>query len=97
VIIHRNYLPSALPKGTDIAELTASVIGPLTGIVENSGIEQDNAAALRVHLDWIQYKSSFRDPVTVRRAVDQQEQVLPLSEISIDLRHADPAALPASG
>ena len=94
MIIHRNYIPSALPKGTDIAELTASVIGPLTGIVENSGIEQNGASALRVHLDWIQYKSSFRDPVTVRRAVDQQEQVLPLSEISIDLRHADPAALP---
>ena len=94
MIIHRNYIPSALPKGTDIAELTASVIGPLTGIVENSGIEQDGASALRVHLDWIQYKSSFRDPVTVRRAVDQQEHVLPLSEISIDLRHADPKALP---
>ena len=93
VIIHRNYSPSALPKGTDIAELTASVIGPLTAIVEESGIEQDGAPALRVHLDWIQYKSSFRDPVTVRRAVDQQERLLPLSEISIDLRHVDRADL----
>jgi hypothetical protein len=94
VIIHRNYIPSALPKGTDIAELTASVIGPLTAIVEASGIDQEGPSALRVHLDWIQYKSSFRDPVTARRAVDQQERRLPLTEISIDLRHIDPAALP---
>ena len=47
MIIHRNYIPSALPKGTDIAELTASVIGPLTGIVENSGIDP---LAAEVHL-----------------------------------------------
>jgi hypothetical protein len=94
VIIHRNYIPSALPKGTDVAELTASIIGPLTAIIEQCGIEQDNESALRVHLDWIQYKTSFRDPVIVRRAVDQHERLLPLSEISIDLRHLDTALLP---
>jgi hypothetical protein len=88
VIIQRNFLPSALPKGTDLAELTSRIMGPLTTIVEESGLEQDDALALRVHLDWIQYKTSFREPVMVRRAVDQQEQRLPLSEISIDLRQA---------
>ena len=95
VIIQRNFLPSALPKGTDLAELTSRIMGPLSAIIEQSGIEQDDALALRVHLDWIQYKSSFRDAVVVRRAFDQQEQPLPLSEISIDLRHADIAAFPA--
>jgi hypothetical protein len=93
VIIHRNYLPSALPKGTDIAALTATVIGPLTAALEQSGVGPATEAALRVHLDWIQYKSSFREPVTVRRAVDQEERLLPLSEISIDLRHIDQARL----
>ena len=93
MIIHRNYMPSALPKGTDIAALTATVIGPLTAALEQSGIDPATEAALRVHLDWIQYKSSFREPVTVRRAVDQEERVLPLSEISIDLRHIDQARL----
>jgi hypothetical protein len=94
VIIHRNYIPSAVPKGTDIAELTSTVIGPLTAAVEQSGMDQNTQSALRVHLDWIQYKSSFREPVTVRRAVDQQERLLPLAEISIDLRHIDHAKLP---
>src|SRR5688500_3908390 len=58
-------------------------------------MDQNIESALRVHLDWIQYKSSFRDPVSVRRAVDQEERLLPLSEISIDLRHLDPSQLPA--
>jgi hypothetical protein len=93
VIIHPNYSPSALPKGTNIAELTSRIIGPLTAIVEQCGIDQDTVSALRVHLDWIQYKSSFRDVITMRRAVDRQEQPLPLAEISIDLRQVDTAAL----
>jgi hypothetical protein len=92
VIIQRNYAPSALPKGVDIGALTGQVIGPLTALVEQAGLDGEQASALRVHLDWIQYKTSFRDPVIVRRAVDQQEQPIPLSEISIDLRRIDPAA-----
>jgi hypothetical protein len=94
VIIQKNYAPSALPKGTDIGSLTSQVIGPLTALVEQAGLEGEQAAALRIHLDWVQYKASFRDPVIVRRAVDWQEQPLPLSEISIDLRQVDAAALP---
>jgi hypothetical protein len=94
VIIHRNFLPSALPKGADVAELTSQVMGPLAAIIEHSGIEQDDALALRIHLDWIQYKNSFRDPVVARRAVDRDERPLPLSEISIDLRRFDAAAFP---
>jgi hypothetical protein len=95
VIIQKNYAPSALPKGIDIGALTGQVIGPLTAIVEQAGLDGEQAAALRVHLDWIQYKTSFRDPVAVRRAVDQWEQLVPLSEISIDLRQVDTNALSA--
>jgi hypothetical protein len=93
VIIQKNYAPSALPKGVDIGSLTAQVIGPLTALVEQAGLDGERASTLRVHLDWIQYKTSFRDPVTVRRAVDRQELPLPLSEISIDLRQIDPSTL----
>ncbi len=88
MIIQRNFSPSALPKGTDIGELTSRVTGSLTALLDDSGLDADTVAALRVQLDWIQYKASFRDPVMVRRAVDQQERPLPLAEISIDLRQA---------
>jgi hypothetical protein len=95
VIIQRNYTPSALPKGTDIAELTGRVTAPLTVLLEESGLEPETAAALRIHLDWVQYKTNFRDPVMVRRSVDQDERPLPLCEISIDLRHVDSTQLTA--
>jgi hypothetical protein len=93
VIIQRNYTPSALPKGTDITDLTSRVTAPLTVLLEESGLETEVAAALRIHLDWLQYKTCFRDPVMVRRAVDQHERLLPLSEISVDLRRLDPPRL----
>ncbi len=93
VIIQRNYTPSALPKGTDITDLTSRVTAPLTVLLEESGLDADTGAALRIHLDWLQYKTCFRDPVMVRRAVDQHERLLPLSEISIDLRQLDPPRL----
>ncbi len=89
MIIQANYAPSALPKGMDVAELTSRVTGSLTGLLENT-LDADAASAVRVHLDCLQYKSCFRDPVMVRRAVDRQQQLLPLTEISIDLRQVDP-------
>ena len=93
MIIQRNYAPSALPKGTDIAALTGRVTAPLTLLLEEGGLDAETAAALRIHLDWLQYKTSFRDPVMVRRAVDQHERLMPLSEISIDLRRLDAPGL----
>jgi hypothetical protein len=97
VIIQRNYTPTALPKGVDPAELASRVTVPLTVLLEESGLDSDTTAALRIHLDWLQYKSSFRDPVMVRRSVDQHEKLLPLAEISVDLRQVnDPAHLSAS-
>ena len=90
MIIQRNYTPSALPKGTDSTELTSRVTAPLTVLLDESGLDTETAAALRIHLDWIQYKTSFRDPVMLRRAVDHLGEPVPLSEISIDLRQVDP-------
>jgi hypothetical protein len=77
----------------DVAELTSRVTGSLTGLLEST-LDADAASALRVHLDCLQYKSCFRDPVMIRRAVDQQQRLLPLTEISIDLRQVDPARVP---
>ena len=47
--------------------------------------------ALRVHLDWIQYRANFREPVSVRRATDESGRPLTLAELAVDLRRADPA------
>jgi hypothetical protein len=93
VIIQSNYAPSGLPKGTDVSELTSRVAASVTALVDGCALEPDVASALRVHLDWIHYKTSFRDPVMLRRAVDQQERTWPLAEIAVDLKQVQPAVL----
>ena len=50
--------------------------------------------SLRIHLDWIQYRTNFRDPVIVRRTTDAQGKPMALAEIAIDLRQADPPSSP---
>jgi hypothetical protein len=86
-----------VPKDTDVAELISTITGSLTSLLDAHGLAQGGATVPRVHLDWLQYKTNFRDPVMVRRAVDLRDQLLPLSEIAIDLRQIasqiDPATL----
>src|SRR5688572_33059948 len=63
-------------------------------LVEEGVLDARLAPSLRIHLDWIQYKTNFRDPVIVRRTTNPQGQTLPLAEIAIDLRQADAGRLP---
>ena len=94
VIIQSNYAPSALPKGTNVAELTSRVTASATALADRCALDPETAAALRVQLDWVHYKTSFRDAVMVRRTVDHQERLRPLAEIAVDLRQIDPQRLP---
>jgi hypothetical protein len=93
VIIQSNYAPSAVPKTTNVGELISGVTHSLSALLERHGLSADAIAALRVHLDWIQYKTSFREPAILRRSVDRDGRPLPLTELAIDLRQIDPARL----
>ena len=91
MIIQRNFSPSALPKSANVAELTGKITGSLAACLDTNDTAAD---AVRIHLDWVQYKTSFRDPVMVRRSVDRDERPMPLTELSIDLRQANTPCLP---
>jgi hypothetical protein len=91
VIIQRNFAPSSVPKGVDVADLVSRITKSLTGLLESHALTADVLASLRVHLDWIQYKTNFREPVMVRHSVDRNGALRPLTELSIDLRQIDPA------
>jgi hypothetical protein len=90
VIIQRNYSPASVSKDVDVEKLIAAVTTSLTSQLDAHGLPAD---AARLHLDWLQYKTNFRDPVMLRRSVGLDEQPLPLTEISVDLRQVVPAAL----
>jgi hypothetical protein len=72
---------------------TGEVVAALLGLVEQGRVDVRLLPGLRVHLDWIQYRSNFREPVTVRRAADPAGAPLALAEVAVDLRRADPARL----
>jgi hypothetical protein len=98
VIVHINHISqSKKPKGHQRSlqsELAGLVTGSLMSLVEEGVLDARLAPSLRIHLDWIQYKTNFRDPVIVRRTTNPQGQTLALAEIAIDLRQADAARLP---
>jgi len=98
VIVHINHISqSKKAKGNQRSpqsELASLVTGSLMSLVEEGVLDARLAPSLRIHLDWIQYKTNFRDPVIVRRTTNPQGQTLPLAEIAIDLRQADATRLP---
>lgn len=87
VILHVNHLQPGQ------AGRAGEVVAALLALGEQGRVDARVLPGLRVHLDWIQYRSNFREPVAVRRAVDLSGAPLGLAEVAIDLRRAEPARL----
>jgi hypothetical protein len=77
-----------------MAAQAGALVSALLTLVEEGRVDPRLLPALRVHLDWVQYRANFREPVIVRRAVGSGGEPLPLAEIAVDLRQADAARLP---
>jgi hypothetical protein len=93
MILHVNHIPPGGPEQGILAERSADIVRTLLGLVADGVIEPRLVPSLRVHLDWIQYKANFREPVLVRRAADRSGGALALAELAVDLRRVDPATL----
>jgi hypothetical protein len=78
----------------DHAAATAQdVIAALYKLLEEGHIEQSQFAHLRVHLDWIQYRQSFREAVTVTRGARERSERDPIMEMHVDARQLVPDSL----
>src|SRR5262245_33613715 len=93
MILHVNHIVPGGPEQAVLAERGADIVRMLLGLVGDGAIEPRLVPSLRVHLDWIQYKANFREPVLVRRAADRSGGPLALAELAVDLRRVDPTAL----
>src|SRR5215469_14119726 len=86
MILHINNVPakqSGLASNIASTLITVAGEGQLpAGVLEN----------LNVHLEWLQYKTNFREAITTRRAIRGQE-VLPWIELGVDLRQVKPDCL----
>jgi hypothetical protein len=93
MIIHVNHTE---PGGTgpgSVDARAADVVRALLGLVAAGHGDPRLLPSLRVHLDWIQYRANFREPVLVRRTADRSGGPLALAELAVDLRRVDPASL----
>ena len=94
MIVHFNQSLQTTRTGREgsretFAELAGRVVESLATLLQQGQVDVRTLSTLRIHLDWIQYRANFRDPVIVRRAIDAQGQMLALAEIAIDLRQVD--------
>jgi hypothetical protein len=98
VIVHINHIAPSKKKvagqRSPQGDLAGLVTGSMMAMVEEGILDAKLAPSLRVHLDWIQYKTNFRDPVVVRRTADSTGRPLPLAEIAVDLRQSSADRLP---
>src|SRR6266850_1537666 len=67
------------------AKLAGDVVATLLSLLEDGRIQSSILQNLDVHLDWIQYKTNFREPIILRKAV-RNDELLPMIEIAVDLR-----------
>ena len=97
MIVHINHISQSKKGGkkSPLGELASLVTGSLVDLVESGQLDARIAPSLRIHLDWIQYKTNFRDPVIVRRTTDASGKSLALAEVAIDLRQCQAGTLPA--
>src|SRR5438128_592664 len=86
MILHVNHVPA---KQTALASNVAATLVAAAGegqipprILEN----------LNVHLEWLQYKTNFREALALRRAIRGNE-ALPWIEVGVDLRQVRPDSL----
>ncbi len=86
MILHINHLPS---KQTALA---GAVVSTLVTAAGEGQVDARTLENLNVHLEWLQYKTNFREAIAVRRATRGQG-VLPWIEVGIDLRQVRPDCL----
>src|SRR5438552_2762563 len=82
MIVHINH------RQPERAILTGEVLSTLMSL-EGAESEWPVNGDVSVHLDWVQYKSNFREPVMIRRAI-RADEYLPTTELAIDLRQVQP-------
>jgi hypothetical protein len=76
-----------------VAASSQDVVDALYGLLEEGHIEQAQFARLRIHLDWIQYRQNFREPVTIMKATNEAGEDPSITDIHVDTRQVSPEAL----
>jgi hypothetical protein len=88
MILHLNHV-----QRDSAAATTNEVIETLLALLEEGHLEPTQFARLHVHLDWIQYRQNFREPVLFTRSTNDRGENSSLMEVRIDTRQVLPGSL----
>jgi hypothetical protein len=72
---------------------SGDVVATVLALLEEGQLNAAQFARLQIHLDWLQYKYNFREPVTVMHAGEDAGENAPPIEIRIDARQLAPGSL----
>jgi len=86
--LHLNYTRKDSAPST-----TSDVVSTLLSLLEEGHLNAAQFARLQIHLDWLQYKYNFREPVSVTQAGLENSENAPPIEIRIDSRQVAPGTL----
>ena len=88
MILQMNHL-----QGKQAATSAQDVVGAVYSLLAEGHLDEAQFANLRVHLDWIQYRQNFREPVTVTQCTSNRGDTSPVIEIRVDTRQVVPGEL----
>lgn len=93
MILHVNHTSGSVGSapGVRLSEPASALVRELLSLVEDGRVDPRLLPSLRVHLDWIQYRANFREPVIARQSIDGRGEPAALAEIAVDLRQAEPS------
>jgi hypothetical protein len=86
--LHLNYT-----RKDSAPSSSGDVVATVLSLLEEGHINAAQFARLQIHLDWLQYKYNFREPVTLMHAGGEDGANAPPIEIRIDSRQVAPGSL----
>ena len=86
--LHLNYT-----RKDSAPSSSGDVVATVLSLLEEGHINAAQFARLQIHLDWLQYKYNFREPVTLMHAGEEAGPNTPPMEIRIDSRQVAPGSL----
>jgi hypothetical protein len=86
--LHLNYT-----RKDSAPSSSGDVVATVLSLLEEGHINAAQFARLQIHLDWLQYKYNFREPVTLMHAGEEAGPNAPPMEIRIDSRQVAPGSL----
>jgi hypothetical protein len=86
--LHLNYT-----RKDSAPSSSGDVVATVLSLLEEGHINAAQFARLQIHLDWLQYRYNFREPVTLMHAGEEAGPNAPPMEIRIDSRQVAPGSL----